>query len=65
MSIRKDRSTDVARMVRHLRIKLGLTQEQFATKIGVAWSAIRWENGHGKLSPLVRCRKDGLQAEIL
>ena len=40
-------------MVRDLRKQLGLTQEQFAAKIGVTWSTVnRWENGRGKPSPL-------------
>lgn len=40
-------------MVRGLRKQLGLTQEQFAAKIGVTWSTVnRWENGRGKPSPL-------------
>lgn len=40
-------------MVRDLREQLGLTQEQFAAKIGVTWSTVnRWENGRGNPSPL-------------
>ena len=43
--------------VRNLRIDLGLTQEQFAAKIGVTVSTVnRWENNKGKPSPLARIR---------
>ena len=43
----------VAKMVRDLRAKLGLTQEQFAAEVGVTWSTVsRWENARGKPSPL-------------
>ncbi len=43
----------VAEMVKGLRYKLGLTQEQFAAQVGVTWSTInRWENSRGKPSPL-------------
>lgn len=39
--------------IKELRSKLGLTQEQFAAKIGVTFSTVnRWENGKGKPSPL-------------
>ncbi len=44
---------DVPNMVRGLRDDLGLTQEQFAAKIGVTWATIsRWENNRGKPYPL-------------
>ena len=40
-------------MIAKLRAQLGLTQEQFAGKVGVTWSTVnRWENGRGKPSPL-------------
>ncbi len=44
---------DVAKMIRELRAKLGLTQEQFAAKVGVTFSTVnRWENNKGYPSPL-------------
>ncbi|MEJ2673056.1 MAG: helix-turn-helix transcriptional regulator [Deltaproteobacteria bacterium] len=44
---------DMAQMVRELRGRLGLTQEKFAAKVGVAFPTInRWENGRAKPSPL-------------
>ena len=43
----------MARKIKELRSKLGLTQEQFAAKVGVTFSTVnRWENGKGKPSPL-------------
>jgi len=44
---------DMAQMVRELRGRLGLTQEKFAAKVGVAFPTInRWENGRARPSPL-------------
>ena len=51
-------------MIQNLRAKLGLTQEQFAAKVGVTWSTVnRWENGHGKPSPLALRRIEDLFSE--
>jgi len=45
--------SELARKIKELRSKLGLTQEQFAAKVGVTFSTVnRWENGKGKPSPL-------------
>jgi transcriptional regulator with XRE-family HTH domain len=36
---------DISKMVRKRRIAIGLTQEQFAAKVGVTYSTVnRWEN---------------------
>lgn len=44
---------DIPRLIRNLREKTGLTQEKFATKLGVTLLTInRWENGRAKPSPL-------------
>jgi transcriptional regulator with XRE-family HTH domain len=44
---------DISRLIRNLREKTGLTQEKFATKLGVTLPTInRWENGRAKPSPL-------------
>ena len=44
---------DLAEVIKNLRVRLGLTQERFAAKVGVTWSTVnRWENGRGKPSPL-------------
>lgn len=45
--------TVVGKLIRELRFLNGLTQEQFAAKLGVTYSTInRWENGRAKPSPL-------------
>ena len=44
---------DLSRLVRELRERTGLTQENFAAKLGVTYPTInRWENGRAKPSPL-------------
>jgi len=51
----------VAEVGQTLGPRLGVTQEQFAAKIGVAWSTVnRWENGRGKPSPLALRRIEEL-----
>lgn len=48
---------ELAKMIKDLRAKLGLTQEQFAAKVGVTFSTVnRWENGRGTPSPLATRR---------
>lgn len=47
----------ISRMITKLRVAFGLTQEQFAAKVGVTLSTVnRWENGLGKPSPLAMAR---------
>jgi putative transcriptional regulator len=44
---------EVSHLIRKLRHLTGLSQEQFATTLGVAFSTInRWENGHIQPSSL-------------
>ena len=44
---------EVSHLIRKLRHLSGLSQEQFAATLGVAFSTInRWENGHMQPSPL-------------
>lgn len=44
---------EVSHLIRKLRYLTGLSQEQFAATLGVAFSTInRWENGHMQPSPL-------------
>lgn len=46
---------------RELRSKLGLTQEQFAAKVGVTFSTVnRWESSKSKPSPLAIRQIEGL-----
>ena len=47
------KNIDPAELVREIRIRLGLTQEKLAAKLGVTLPTInRWENGRAKPSPL-------------
>ena len=42
-----------AEEIKAIRAKLGLTQEAFARKLGVAYfTVVRWENNMSKPSPL-------------
>ncbi len=53
---------DTSKMIKELRADLGLTQEQFAAKLGVTYSTInRWENKKGNPSPLAVLRIEKLQ----
>ena len=56
---------DTSKMIRQLRAALGLTQEQFAAKLGVTYSTVnRWENDKGKPSPLAMLRIERFQQKI-
>ncbi len=56
---------DISKMIRGLRTSLGLTQEQFAAKIGVTFSTVnRWENDRDKPSPLAMRRIEELRNEL-
>jgi putative transcriptional regulator len=45
--------TTLSTLVRELRFRLGLTQEQFATELGVTFASInRWENRKVQPSPM-------------
>ncbi len=40
-------------LIREIRKRLGLTQEQFAHHLGVTYLTVnRWENGHATPSPM-------------
>ena len=46
---------NVHQNIRELRIRLGMTQEEFAHAVAVTFSTVnRWENGHAKPSKLAR-----------
>ena len=58
----KTKMSDTARRIKELRFKLGLTQEQFAQKVGVSFSTVsRWENGRGHPSRLAWLQIERLQ----
>lgn len=45
---------DVSMLIKELRNKLGLTQEQFAQKVGVTFPTINnWEKGNRKPHPFL------------
>jgi putative transcriptional regulator len=51
-------------LVKKLRSKLGLTQEQFAQKVGVTFPTInRWEKGVRKPHPFLLKRLTGMAKE--
>ncbi len=55
---------DYAALVKTLRQRLGLTQEQFAHRLGVTFASVnRWENGQVKPSPLARRRLETIDQE--
>ncbi len=55
---------DIAQLIRQLRADLGLTQEQFAAKLGITFSTVnRWENSVSKPSPLAMLRIKRLQKQ--
>jgi len=46
------KTADVRALVRRLRERMGLTQEQFAREVGVSFSTVNlWENGHRRPQP--------------
>ncbi|BCL40124.1 helix-turn-helix domain-containing protein [Nostoc sp. MS1] len=56
---------EVGQFIRELRLMAGLTQEQFATYLGVKYCTInRWENGHNNPSPLAMEKISSLLEEI-
>ena len=56
---------DLPRFVHELRGRVGLTQEQFAARLGVTFPTInRWENGRAKPSPLGLKQLEGLVREL-
>jgi len=47
-------NNDISNLVKELRYKLGLTQEQFAQKVGVTFSTINnWEKGNRTPHPFL------------
>lgn len=43
----------ISMRIREIRLEMGLTQEQFAAKLGVSFPTVnRWENQKAKPSPL-------------
>jgi DNA-binding transcriptional regulator YiaG len=70
-SLRKKRidvlitGTTIPQLVHELRSRTGLTQEQFAARLGVTFPTInRWENGRAKPSPLAFRQIEALAREL-
>lgn len=56
---------DIPRLVKELRERLQLTQEQFALKVGVTYSTVNhWENGKRMPQPFLIRRLLELKEEI-
>jgi DNA-binding XRE family transcriptional regulator len=56
---------DISKLVKNLRAQLGLTQEQFAQKVGVTYSTVNhWENGKRMPQPFLARRLLELKDEI-
>jgi len=52
-----NKSLEISVLVREVRQRLGLTQEQFASRMGVTFPTInRWERQKAKPSPMARRR---------
>jgi len=48
------KNKDISKLIKKLRNKLDLTQEQFAQRVGVTFSTVNsWENGKRKPHPFL------------
>mgnify|MGYP006300374341 FL=1 len=56
---------DVPELVKTLRKRMGLTQEQFAKEVGVTFTTVnQWENGHRKPLPFLMNRLMEMDQEL-
>jgi len=56
---------DIPALIKELRERLGLTQEQFAQKVGVTFSTVNhWENGKRTPQPYLFQRLRELKEEV-
>ena len=56
---------DISELVRELRLRLKLTQEEFATKLGVTFPTVnRWENRRAKPSRMAMKLIEGLLRQM-
>ncbi|MBP7726415.1 MAG: helix-turn-helix transcriptional regulator [Candidatus Bipolaricaulis sp.] len=56
---------DVAELIKRLRERMGLTQEQFAREVGVTFSTVNlWENGHRRPQPYLLKRLLEMEASL-
>ena len=56
---------DISGLVKRLRERMGLTQEQFAREVGVTFSTVnQWENGHRRPQPYLLNRLLEMEAAL-
>jgi transcriptional regulator with XRE-family HTH domain len=56
---------DIPALIKELRERLGLTQEQFAQRVGVTYSTVNhWENGKRTPQPFLLRRLQELKEEL-
>ena len=56
---------DIPKLVKELRERLGLTQEQFAQKVGVTFGSVNhWENGKRTPQPFLIRRLVEMKEEL-
>jgi len=56
---------NIPALVKHLRDRLGLTQEQFAHEVGVTFSTVnQWENGRRRPQPFLLKRLLEMEASL-
>jgi putative transcriptional regulator len=56
---------DIPKLIKELRERLGLTQEQFAQRVGVTFSSVNhWENGKRMPQPFLVKRLLELKEEL-
>lgn len=59
------KNQDIPTLIKELRQRLDLTQEQFAREVGVTYSTINnWENGRRKPQPFLVQRLLELKREV-
>ena len=56
---------NIPKLVKELRRRLGLTQEQFAQRVGVTYGSVNhWENGKRRPQPFLVRRLLEMKAEL-
>jgi putative transcriptional regulator len=58
-------TAEIQALVRRLRQRMALTQEQFAREVGVTFSTVNlWENGHRRPQPYLLKRLLEMEASL-